>query len=130
LSWTEPLRDACFAALKARGNTTRQALVQEFCAKQIQEDKSLRRWATFTGYSGLHAYWYATDLVAARRLLRLRLDVGPNEDNIRRMQEDNASLQNQVGALSNKATDLTTSEQQIKQRAQRASPSSSPNARR
>jgi len=83
--WTEPLRDACFAALKARGNTTRQALVQEFCAKQIQEDKSLRRWATFTGYSGLHAYWYATDLVAARRLLRLRLDVGPNEDNIRRM---------------------------------------------
>ena len=52
------------------------------------------------------------------------------EDNIRRMQEDNASLQNQVGALSNKATDLTTSEQQIKQRAQLASPSSSPNARR
>lgn len=52
------------------------------------------------------------------------------EDNIRRMQEDNASLQYQVGALSNKATDLTTSEQQIKQRAQRASPSSSPKARR
>ena len=44
----------------------------------------MRRWAMFTSCSFQQAYWRALDVVAARRLVRLRMDAGPNEVNVRR----------------------------------------------
>lgn len=58
--------------------------MQRFLVRQISEDTPLRRWAMFTSCSFQQAYWRALDVVAARRLVRLRMDAGPNEVNVRR----------------------------------------------
>ena len=83
-SWTTVLKEACFHSLRWHCNRYRQGQVQRFLARQISEDTPLRRWAMFTSCSFQQAYWRALDVVAARRLLRLRMDAGPNEDNVRR----------------------------------------------
>ena len=87
--WTSQLHDACFAAIKRKGNARRQQVVASFLADQIKNgDQSngsgLRRWATMTAHSFEQPYWHIPDVVAARREMRLRLDMGPNEDYVRR----------------------------------------------
>jgi hypothetical protein len=82
--WSGPYRDACYAALKRLGNRARQGLVRAFLQKQIDEDTILCRWARLVSVSYLSAYWRWDDVFAARRLLRWRFDLGPNEDVVRR----------------------------------------------
>jgi len=82
--WSPTLKQACFESLKRRGNHARQIKVQAFLIEQVQEDKhALRRWATMRSGSYRHPYWYSTDLVASRRLIRLLLGRGPHEECVR-----------------------------------------------
>ena len=78
------VKEACFASLKRRGNRTRQGPVEAFLRLQIQDDTILRRWAQWRSASHKHAYWYSTDIVASRRLIRLLMGQGPHEECIRR----------------------------------------------
>ena len=83
--WSTTLRSMCRAALRWRGNRVRQVAVRTFIAAQIAGDhKPLRRWALFTSASYERAYFWSTDLKAARRFIRLKLDKGPYEANVRR----------------------------------------------
>jgi len=81
--WAGPYREACYAALKRLGNRCRQAPVRAFLKEQIDKDTGLSRWARLVSSSFMASYWRLPDAVAARRLLRWRMDLGPNEDNVR-----------------------------------------------
>jgi hypothetical protein len=82
--WSPTLRQACFESLRRRGNRSRQVKVQAFLVEQVQEGKNvLRRWASMRSGSYRHPYWYCTDLVASRRLIRLLLGRGPHEECVR-----------------------------------------------
>ena len=90
-TWSLVLRAACYESLRWRGNKRRQALVQAYLnlqANTVDEKEatvgtSLRRWARFTSVSFRQSYWNSICLKESRRLLRLRMDKGPNEDHIR-----------------------------------------------
>ena len=81
--WAGPYREACYAALKRLGNRCRQLPVRAFLKEQIDKDTGLSRWARLVSCSFMASYWRLPDAVAARRLLRWRMDLGPNEDNVR-----------------------------------------------
>ena len=82
--WSPTLRQACFESLRRRGNRSRQVKVHAFLVEQVQQGKNvLRRWASMRSGSYRHPYWYCTDLVASRRLIRLLLGRGPHEECVR-----------------------------------------------
>ena len=81
--WTPQLHDACYKALKRLGNRVRQGKVRSMVAA-TGADNGNRRWATMISASFLRAYWFLPNVEDARRLLRLRLDMGPYEDYVRR----------------------------------------------
>ena len=81
--WTPQLHDACYMALKRLGNHVRQVKVRSMVAA-TGADSGGRRWATVVSASFLRAYWFLPNVEDARRLLRLRLDMGPYEDYVRR----------------------------------------------
>ena len=84
-SWSGALRSGCHASLKRRGNARRQSLVGKFIGDQLERNAGgLKKWARLVSYSFQQPYWRVLDAFAARRLLRLRLDDGPYEDNVRR----------------------------------------------
>ena len=83
LTWSPVLKTACYAALKRRGNACRQAIVRRFLDDQVADHTRLRRWASSLSCSFQQPYWRLADVRAARRLLRLRLDLLPNEDQMR-----------------------------------------------
>ena len=83
LTWSPVLKTACYAALKRRGNACRQAVVRRFLDAQVADHTRLRRWASSLSCSFQQPYWRLTDVRAARRLLRLRMDLLPNEDQMR-----------------------------------------------
>jgi hypothetical protein len=84
-TWSHAMRAACYASLKRRGNVRRQALVRQLVEELLRRDSGgLKKWARLVAYSFQQPYWRALDAFAARRLLRLRLDDGPYEDNVRR----------------------------------------------
>ena len=83
LCWSLQLKTACYAALKRRGNVYRQTLVRAFLDEQVAEQSRLRRWASTLSASFQQPYWRLADVAAARRLLRLRLDLLPNEEQMR-----------------------------------------------
>jgi hypothetical protein len=83
LTWSPALKTACYAALKRRGNACRQAIVRHFLDAQVADHTRLRRWASSLSCSFQQPYWRLADVRAARRLLRLRLDLLPNEDQMR-----------------------------------------------
>ena len=87
--WTPQLKDATYAALRTLGNACRQAKVRVFLAQQREQahdehGHQLRTWASSIGFSYLQPYWHLDDLRIARRLLRMRFDMCPTEDNVRR----------------------------------------------
>ena len=73
-SWTPPLRAACFAALKRRGNARRQLLAATLLSGEATAASSHRRYVAIKRASYLETYWHLQDVEAARRLLRVRLD--------------------------------------------------------
>ena len=83
LTWSPVLKTACYAALKRRGNACRQAIVRRFLDDQVADHTRLRRWASSLSCSFQQPFWRLADVRAARRLLRLRLDLLPNEDQMR-----------------------------------------------
>jgi len=85
--WSPPLRAACFAALKQRGNTRRQAVLREKVQTTLNDPKcanGLRRWASIAPSSYLQPYWHLPNVEAARRMVQVRLDCAPTEDYMRR----------------------------------------------
>jgi hypothetical protein len=94
-SWSDPLRCACYAALKQRGNARRQDIVSSYvnkiaaCTDAAEEKDNTngtgsRRWCELKLSSYMEAYWFLPDCAKARRMLRVRLDCMPTEDYIRR----------------------------------------------
>jgi hypothetical protein len=84
-SWTDAFKSGCYVALKQLGNQRRQALVRQYLQEQIVRGSGgHKKWARLVAYSFEQPYWRVFDVLAARRLLRLRLDLGPYEDNVRR----------------------------------------------
>ena len=81
--WSTELKLACYAALKQRGNACRQEVVKAFLRVQVISQTRLRRWASAISASFQQPYWRLLDVAAARKLLRVRMDVMPNEDNMR-----------------------------------------------
>ena len=74
-TWTDTLRDACYAALKRLGNRVRQTIVAEYLTDvSMDPSSSARRYAAIKRASYQEAYWHLPDLASARRLLRIRLD--------------------------------------------------------
>ena len=82
--WLGPVRLAMHAAIRRLANRKRQKLVREFTMKLIAEDSHLKGWASMLGhFSFMPAYWNVFDVVAARAMLRTRLDVACNEGALR-----------------------------------------------
>lgn len=81
--WSPVLKLACYAALERRGNACRQLMARGFLTDQVQQNTSLRRWASTISASFQQPYWRLPDVGAARRLLRLRLDRMGVEDRVR-----------------------------------------------
>ena len=87
--WTPQLKEATYAALRTLGNERRQSKVRCFLAEQREQKadeqgRQLRTWATSIGFSYLQPYWHLANVRNARRLLRLRFDMCPTEDSVRR----------------------------------------------
>jgi len=58
--------------------------VREFTLKLIADDSHLKGWASMLGhFSFMPAYWNVFDVVAARAMLRVRMDVACNEGALR-----------------------------------------------
>ena len=87
--WTLQLKEATYASLRTLGNACRQVKVKCFLARQREQTHDgaghqLRTWASSVGFSYMQPYWHLPDLRVARRLLRMRFDMCPTEDYIRR----------------------------------------------
>jgi len=88
-SWSPQLKDATYASLRTLGNACRLRKVRAFLGEQLEQKsdehgRRLRTWASSIGFSYLQAYWHLDDVRAARCLLRMRFDMGPPEDYLRR----------------------------------------------
>ena len=82
--WLGPVRLAMHAAIRKLANRKRQKLVREFTLKLIADDSHLKGWASMSGhFSFMPAYWNVFDIVAARAMLRTRMDVACNEGALR-----------------------------------------------
>ena len=85
-NWTSTLKEAIYGALRRRGNHRRQMLVRETVAA-IENPTATRShqywWGVFTSASVLQPYWFCGDLMAARRMLRLRAGQACHEGYIR-----------------------------------------------
>ena len=82
--WLGPMRLAMHAAIRRLANRKRQKLVREFTLKLIADDSHLKGWASMLGhFSFMPAYWNVFDVVAARAMLRARMDVACNEGALR-----------------------------------------------
>ena len=93
VQWSPELKLACYVALKQRGNACRQEIVRAFLRAQVTSQTRLRRWASTISASFQQPYWRLADVAAARKLLRLRMDVLPNEDSMRCAPHTRAKLQ-------------------------------------
>jgi hypothetical protein len=93
VQWSPELKLACYVALKQRGNACRQEIVRAFLRVQVTSQTRLRRWASTISASFQQPYWRLSDVAAARKLLRLRMDVLPNEDSMRCAPHTRAKLQ-------------------------------------
>ena len=87
--WTPQLKDATYASLRTLGNACRLLKVRAFLNEQLEQKADehghrLRTWASSIGFSFLQAYWHLDDVRAARCLLRMRFDMCPTEDYLRR----------------------------------------------
>ena len=87
--WTPQLKEATYSALRTLGNERRQSKVRVFLAKQREQNadeqgRQLRTWAASIGFSYLQPYWHLANLRIARCLVRMRFDMCPTEDNMRR----------------------------------------------
>jgi hypothetical protein len=87
--WTPQLKEATYAALRTLGNECRQAKVRVFLAEQREQKADeqghqLRTWAASIGFSYLQPYWHLANVRNARRLARMRFDMCPTEDSVRR----------------------------------------------
>jgi hypothetical protein len=78
--WTQSLKDATYAALRARGNAHRNVHVQTFLLDQVRNNTRLKMWAGTISGSCMQPYWHLGDAHAAQWLLRVRFDSCPNED--------------------------------------------------
>ena len=77
---SEPLRLANFAAIRRKANIYRRSLVREFVMNQRDDKSNLQGWASVNGFSSfMPPYWYIHNVEDARRMVRVRLHVGPNE---------------------------------------------------
>ena len=88
-SWSPQLKDATYASLRTLGNACRLRKVRAFLGEQLEQKsdehgRRLRTWASSIGFSYLQAYWHLDDVRAARCLLRMRFDMCPTEDYLRR----------------------------------------------
>ena len=82
-----PLQLATYATLQQRGNRQRHVAVEEFlqkCRDNRPGFTMLRRYAAISADAFTQAYWHLPDVRAARRLLQVRLDVGPYDGHMRR----------------------------------------------
>jgi len=82
--WSPTLKLACFDGLQRRGNQARQIPVKNFLHNQISNNTPLRLWALLRSGAYKRPYWQSIDAVAARRLVRMLLGYGPQEDCVRR----------------------------------------------
>jgi hypothetical protein len=73
--WSEPLQQACFAALRRRGNARRQRVVQTFHEEQAQDGGALRRFAQWSPASFRQPYLNLDDVHAVQLITRLRMDL-------------------------------------------------------
>ena len=73
--WSEPLQQACFTALRRRGNARRQQLVQAFHLDQAQSGGALRRFALWSPASFRQPYLNLDDVHAVQLVARLRMDL-------------------------------------------------------
>jgi len=78
--WTQQLKDATYAALRARGNAHRNIHVQAFLLDQVRNNTRLKTWAGTVSGSCRQPYWDLGDAHTAQWLLRVRFDSCPNED--------------------------------------------------
>jgi len=91
-TWTAPVQQACYEALKRKANARRQQLVCEQLDKlvlaagraDVAQSSSLRRYAAIKRASYLEPYWHIPDVVAARRLLKVRTDSARTRDYVLR----------------------------------------------
>jgi hypothetical protein len=79
-TWTQQLKDATYAALRARGNAHRNIHVQSFLLDQVRNSTRLKAWAGTISGSHMQPYWHLGDAHTAQWLLRVRFDSCPNED--------------------------------------------------
>ena len=87
--WTLQLKEATYASLRTLGNECRQIKVRAFLAEQREQKADeqghqLRTWAASIGFSYQQPYWQLANVRSARRLLRMRFDMCPTEDSVRR----------------------------------------------
>jgi len=87
--WTLQLKEATYASLRTLGNECRQIKVRAFLAEQREQKADeqghqLRTWAASIGFSYQQPYWHLANVRSARRLLRMRFDMCPTEDSVRR----------------------------------------------
>jgi hypothetical protein len=70
--WSTPLRHACFASLRARGNYYRQQLFSSLAQTWCTNDSALRDFAALKRASYMEPYWFSMFVNASRRLARCR----------------------------------------------------------
>ena len=73
--WSEPLEQACFAALRRRCNAYRQTLARAIHQEQVDDGRALRRFAQWSPASFRQPYLYLDNVQAVRLLMRLRMDL-------------------------------------------------------
>ena len=97
--WGEPLRDACFAELRTRGNLHRQLAVRAFLQDCVANRSELRQWATMRSASFLQPYWHVDNVEHGRRLLRQALGRTGFEVDARRRPHKATKQQNYLRRL-------------------------------
>ena len=88
-TWSPCMRQACFAALKRKGNARRQTLVETTLQSAIvstrpgdpaRQASRNRRYAMLKKASYQEPYWHLPNIEAARRTLWARLDIAQTRD--------------------------------------------------
>ena len=81
---SRPLRLAYHAAIRKAANRRRKALVRAVALEMVKKDSHMQGWASMCGFfSFMPPYWRVHDTVAARAMLRIRMDVAWNEVAVR-----------------------------------------------
>ena len=84
MHWSPALRSAEHLSLRERGNRVRQRKVSAQLEEWARAGGEMRNYVLWKRSSYLEPYWFCKNVVAARRLLRARVDCWGNEGSFRR----------------------------------------------